>query len=317
MRDLILSFASKAYMLTSRQPRVTVVAIHRVGHSSRIQPSHILRCFKFLAKHFRVVLPHELNLAKTQGRVAVVTIDDGHADAYKSIFPIAKTTGIRLSLCISTDFFFRREWLWFDKIDWAMQHAKHTAKAIVNGLEVYSEDPSSFMRLKQHLKQLLPSPRSLAIHDLLCSLHLNLPESPPNEYRALTTSELREMLSSGLIEIVGHSVTHTIATVLDDYDLDTELTQAKHQWESFLGQPIVSFCYPNGQPGDFNKRTSLALQRAGYRYAFTSIEGTNLIKTMDRFEMKRVDINERLGVFAKLVSGLADLQNILCNSSYL
>lgn len=309
MRDLLLSLVSRAYMLISSEPRITVVTLHRVGHLSKIQPGHVARCFQFLSDHFRLVRPSELDFGEPKGRVAVVTIDDGHADVYQHIFPIARAKRIPISLCIPTDFFFRKRWLWFDIVTWVMHHAKPTAKTTLNGQEIWAENPSSFEKFKHHLKKYPPPSRAIAIQDLLHSLDLKLPSSPSDEYRALTMSELRKMLSSGLIELVGHTVTHTVATALDDKDFETELRQSKEEWESFWGNPIVSFCYPNGLPGDFNERTALAVRKGGYRCAFTSVEGTNQARTMDPFEMKRIHIHPRAGVCDKLVSGLADLQN--------
>jgi len=309
MRDSLLYLASRAYMLISRKPRIAVITIHRVGGLSRIQPCHVEWCFRFLKKHFRVIRPSELALEETKGRVGIVTIDDGHADSYQHIFPIARAMRIPLSICISTDFFFRGKWLWFDKILWAMNNAKTTAAAIINSIEVSSKDPSSFRELLEYLKTQTSTVRDNAIKELLSSLDLNLPLYPPEEYRSLTTFELQEMLSSGLVEVIGHTVTHTIATVLDHEGLETELGQSSYEWESFCGQPATSFCYPNGEPGDFDVRTALAVRKAGYHYAFTSLTGTNLVRTMNPLEIKRVHIHSKPGICATLLSGLADFKN--------
>jgi len=309
MRDKLLSLASRAYMRVSRKPRITVVTLHQVGPSANIKPKYVERCFKFLKHHFRLVLPSELGFVKHDRQTAVVTIDDGHADAYEYIFPIAKVIGVPMSLCIPTGFFFRNQWLWFDKVTWAMHRAKSTA--MVCGFRVDPNDSNSFTKLRQHLKRCPPALRDEVIHELIRSLDLAPPSSPPEEYRALTESEMREMLSTGLVEIVGHTVTHTIATVLSEKDLENELRESRREWESFCGRPIISFCYPNGNPGDFNQRTAAAVERAGYRYAFTQLEGTNLVRTMDPFELKRVHIHWRPGVCDKVMSGLVDLQNLL------
>ncbi len=312
MLDLLRSLAARAYIAARRRPRVTVITLHRVGGSSRIQPAHVERCFRFLATYFKVIHPSELASTQNERRTAVVTIDDGHADAYRHIFPIARTIGIPISLCIPTDFFFRRQWLWFDKTIWAMLHAR--SAATVCGLRVDPQDPGSFATLRRHLKRCPPGARDETIIELLHNLKLDTPLSPPDDYRAVSTSELREMLSSGLVEIVGHTVTHTIATVLDEESFEDELRQSNEEWESFCGRPPVSFCYPNGNPGDFDQRTEMTVRRAGYRYAFTQVEGTNPVLRMNPLEMKRVHIHWRPGVCDKVASGLVDIQNLVCSS---
>jgi peptidoglycan/xylan/chitin deacetylase (PgdA/CDA1 family) len=302
-------------MLASRKPRLVVVALHRLGHLSKIQPCHVERCFRFLAAHFTVVRPSELDLMKRERRIAVVTIDDGHADAYRCIFPIAKTIGLPISVCIPTDFFFRRKWLWFDQFDWVMHHAKPAATATIEGFQVSVEEASSVAKFRSYLKRCLPAARDSAIQQLSYCWDLELPSSPPEQCRALTVPELQQMLSSGLVEVVGHTATHTIATVLSEGDFENELRQSKDEWESFCGRPIMSFCYPNGGPGDFDRRTAMTIKRVGYRYAFTLLEGTNLVQTMDPLEIKRVHIHWRPGVCYKLISGMADLQNSLSHSN--
>jgi len=244
--------------------------------------------------------------------MAIVTVDDGHVDAYRHIFPIAKAIGIPISLCIPTDFFFRGKWLWFDKVTWIMNHTKCGITVQIKDLDICTGNPVSFAKLRRYLKRCHPKERDSIIEQMVHSFDLDLPSSPPEEYRAVAPYELREMLSSGLVDIVGHTVTHTIATVLSEKDLDNELRASKQEWESFCGRSIVSFCYPNGNPGDFNKRTTAAIKRAEYRYAFTQLEGTNLVRRMDPYELKRVHIHWRSGVSDKVMSGLVDLQNRMC-----
>jgi peptidoglycan/xylan/chitin deacetylase (PgdA/CDA1 family) len=296
-------------MIVSRKSRLTVVTLHRVGPSFAIQPFHVEQCFRLLVHYFHVVKPSCLDLTTRERRTAVVVVDDGHADAYRYIFPIAKATGVPITLCIPTDFFFRGKWLWFDKFDWATHHAARGKVAQIRGFEVHTDHPMSFTALRMHLKRCPPAERDAAIAQLICALEVAPPLPPPEEYRSVSKCELREMLDSGLVEIGGHTVTHTIATVLGEADFGAECGQSKCEWESFCGQPILSFCYPNGESGDFDARTALTLRKAGYRYAFTSLEGTNLIRTMDPLEMKRVHTHRTPGVWAKLASGLADVQD--------
>jgi peptidoglycan/xylan/chitin deacetylase (PgdA/CDA1 family) len=308
VRDIIYSLAAKTYLSISRTPRLTVLTLHRVGNSSKIQQKHVERCFRLLKAYFNVIRPSELDFSKQQRLTAVITIDDGHSDVYHHIFPIAKAFNIPIALCIPTDFFFRNEWLWFDKFAWIMGHAKCGMKVQINELDFCTDNPESVTNLKYHLKRCRPQERNSFINQIAYSLGVDLPSSPPDEYKAIAPHELREMLSSGLVDIVGHTKTHTIATVLNDEDFESELRQSKKEWEAFCGSQIISFCYPNGNQGDFNKRTAALLIKTGYKYAFTQIEGTNLIRTLDPFELKRVHIHWRPGICDKLISGLGDMQ---------
>ena len=87
--------------------------------------------------------------------------------------------------------------------------------------------------------------------------------------------------------------------------------QTKEELEAFCGSSVVSFCYPNGEPGDFDSRTRSALADAGYRIGFTSLEGVNRPTGMDLLELKQIHGHSRYAVFRKLASGLGDLQRRL------
>lgn len=77
-------------MFASRESRVTVVTHHRIGDFMRIRPARVERCFSFPGRHLRPMRPSELLTDEHRGRVEIVTIDDGHADSYRHVFPIAK-----------------------------------------------------------------------------------------------------------------------------------------------------------------------------------------------------------------------------------
>lgn len=280
--------------------------MHRVGPQQKIKREDVSRCFELLNRNFTVIKPSDLGQEVRNKHVAVVTIDDGHVDAYQTIYPIAKKYRIPIALCVPTDFFFFRKWLWFDQLAWARLNTKKK-QINYNGFKLQSDDPETYKRFSEHLKRYVPEKRDHALEGLLKLLDLKLPEFPPQEYRAVTKLELEEMLESGLVEVVGHTVTHTISTVLGQSAFETELKESKQQWESFLGYPMRTFCYPNGYSDDFDPYTKKTLKRVGFHFAFTSIEGTNLKHQMDPFEISRVHLHPDYGTTLKLISGFGDL----------
>lgn len=315
MRDLLLAFASRCYMLVSRKWRLAVVTLHGVGHGLKLRPERVEQHFRFLARHYRLILPSQLARTAGHRRVAMVTIDDGRADVYEHIFPIAKAARIPISICLPTDFFFRGEWLWFDKLSWASARADPGTTAEVDGVALRGGDARGFDQLRLRLKQYDPRRRNAAIEEMFSQLSLVPPPSPPREYRPLTALEMEEMLDSGLAEIVGHAATHTVATALSEADLRRELKESKEELEDFCGQRLTAFCYPNGMRGHFDSVTGEAVKKAGFQMAFTSIEGTNPLSQLDPFALKRVHAHPRQAVFEKLCSGLGDLQRKLSHGA--
>ncbi len=78
-----------------------------------------------------------------------------------------------------------------------------------------------------------------------------------------TWKELKEMVSSGLVEVASHSYLHCNLT-FNFVDLEREIVRSKELIESKLDQPVTSFIYPFG-------KMTLAVQEfvsKHYLYAF-------------------------------------------------
>jgi peptidoglycan/xylan/chitin deacetylase (PgdA/CDA1 family) len=308
MRQRLLSIASRCYLRLSRGQRLVIVTCHRVAGSRGIDLDHLDRCLSFLAENFELVSPSTLTASRTGRPMAMLTIDDCHWDIYRDIYPVALRLEMPFVICTPTDFFLRGTWLWFDQVSWLLDHVAQSAVIGAAG-KCISPDTESIGNIKMTLKGMPPAQRNVALEGLFEVLEVSPPASPTSEYRPVGRDEMREMLSSGLADLCGHTVSHTVATVLPDDALDCELRQGKAELESFSGSEVISFCYPNGNVGDFDERTARAVKAAGHELAFTSIEGTNLLGSMDPLCLKRVHVHPRYyGVFAKRCTGLGDLQ---------
>ncbi len=311
MKDILMSLTSRACLILHGAPRLTVATLHRVNLGARVQPHHVEQHFRFLARYFHVALPSQPDIEIGRRRAAMVTVDDGHTDAYRYIFPLAKALQVPIAVCTSTDFLLRRQWLWFDRIWWAADNAQEGSGACIEGVTLRPGDRGTFRDLVVRLKRCLPEHRDHAIDRMMSALHLAPPPHPPEEYRSLTPDELGEMLDSGLVDLVAHTVTHTIATVQPPEAFRREARQCKEELEDAFHRPVPAFCYPNGTPGDFDDTTRLILQDAGFRVAFTSIEGSNWVSGLDPLQLRRVHVRPRQVLFEKLCSGLGEMQDAL------
>jgi hypothetical protein len=311
MRDSLIGAMSHVYQFLDPRSRLLVVALHRAGGHSPISPESIKQQLRFVAEHYEVIRPCQFDRVDRHQQLAMITIDDGHADTYCHIFPLAKSFGIPIIVCSSTDFLLRGKWLWFDRFDWAVDHARPGAEFRIGETSVRIGDAPQLAAFRSRLKRLRPPERESVLQQACDAWGADPPAAPPEEYRALSRAELTQMLRSGLLELCGHTVTHTIATVLPDAELEWELKESKRELEELTGQAIAAFCYPNGGDGDFNQRTEQRVREAGYTMALTSIEGLNWSDKCRAMTLKRVHVHERCAVFMKDASGLGDVQRSL------
>lgn len=114
--------------------------------------------------------------------------------------------------------------------------------------------------------------------------------------------EIKELASSGIVDIESHTLSHPWLTGLDDKKLKEELVESKRVLELNLGKDIDFLCYPMG---GYNERVKVFARAAGYKAAFAT-KPTRLAPNYDIYEIKRVRISpaaNNLLVYRIKVSG--------------
>ncbi len=104
----------------------------------------------------------------------------------------------------------------------------------------------------------------LAVRGLYGSFYI------PIRYEAvprMSVSEMRELRSMGM-EIGAHTVRHARLTNLSDRAAWRELVEGREMLEQLLGEPVTSFCYPEGK---FSRRDQRLVREAGYELARTTV----------------------------------------------
>lgn len=268
----------------------------------------------FLARHYEVVSPSQLVSGNFAKHAAMVSIDDCHRDTYEYIFPVAQSLGIPITTCVPTDYFLRNRWLWFDMLYWMLERTTAGRTIVLEGRTWQTGDVESIAGLKEFLKRQTPVERDSNVGAIARQLGLLPPPMPVDGYEPVSQSEMRDMLASGLVEICAHTVTHTIATALPDNAFRAELKQCKDELEAYSGREVRSFCYPNGDRGDFDERTKLAVRQAGFRLALTSVPGINRRDDYDPYRILRIHAHGHKSTFEKDASGLGEWQHRLRGS---
>ncbi len=307
MKSALVRAAATVFEAAGNGRGLSVITFHRFGAGTGIGHAEIRHHIEYLGRRCEFIAPTRLRGLTAPDRVAMLSVDDCHRDIYDYLYPAAVEHRAPIVICVPTDFYLRGAWLWFDRLYWMRERARADAVLRIGARSVRLGVATEIDWLKRHLKGLLPELREPLLDDIGRQLGLNCPASPQDGYEALTSEQVREMLASGLVELCAHTVSHTIATVLPPARLATELAASKRELEEHAGREIVSFCYPNGEAGDFDDATTDAVRRAGFDCALTSVAGLNR-PPVDRYRIRRVHANALRGRFEKDASGLGDLQ---------
>ena len=204
---------------------------------------------------------------------------------------------VKASLFIPVAAIQRQQLLWHDQLGFAilalLKQPGGTQRLMMTLDEtgLSASGPSNLLsNVVSGSKQLTLEAR-LRLIETLMRASGNIPA--PEFARLMTFEELAELAHDGH-EIGSHSMTHCLMPECDDGALAYEVGESRRVLQTRLGQPIESFCYPNGNS---DARTALAVANAGYHRAVTTVWGSNGLET-DRFQLRRYDM-----VAQRLLSG--------------
>jgi peptidoglycan-N-acetylglucosamine deacetylase len=108
---------------------------------------------------------------------------------------------------------------------------------------------------------------SLALHGLRGTFYL----CRDRQHRPrLNDGDIRELATFPEVEIGSHTLTHPDLTRLNARQVEVELRDSRSWLEDLIGQPVTSFCYPNGRHGRGLARRVAA---AGYTVGRTTASG--------------------------------------------
>lgn len=219
-----------------------------------------------------------------------ITFDDAQHDNYSNARPVLARHQVKASFFVPVVAVERQELLWHDRLGFAilnMQKQAHGGQERLRDILAAAGMPVSAPhnlvgRVVQAAKGLTLEAR-LRLVDVL--VEASGAAQAPGFARVMAFAELAELAAEGH-EIGSHSMTHCMMPECNDQTLAYEVTESRHILQTRLGQPIESFCYPNGNS---DARTAHAVAQAGYRRAVTTAWGYNGHRA-DRFQLRRFDM---------------------------
>lgn len=243
----------------------------------------------------------------------VITIDDGYESNYRLAYPVLKKMDIPATIFITTSFVEERGPIWVDRLEYAINSTKRDKfiLRIDSDEEEFSLINDRYKgncerAIRKILKRKVAGERDHIISDLEERLgkKLSLDSGAPDLYRPLDWSQVSQMARSGSISIGSHGRDHVIITSCDGDTIKDEICGSKKIIEERTGTPCRSFCYPNGDIGDFSGRTKALLKHSGYSSGIINIPGF-IDKNTDLFELNRFGLGKKpdMNEFKSIVSG--------------
>lgn len=299
-----------------RPPRLTILYGHCVADPGLNGSLH--QDMKIEAEHLRTLLValgrrHDLVTvaegmdrlsAGGEGRSMVaLTMDDGYRDNLVRLVPLLEEVGGRATVFLEAGAVVERRLPWLHALGWldaelgAAAAARALAERIPSAAAALADVPDS-NRLKRVLKYDADRAERAAALETLVLAHGGDPRAIVDSLY-LSHAEARELARADCIEVGGHTVDHPVLSRLAAPEQREQIARGRALLSDLLegGEPGVApgscgrtFAYPYGRDWDRDADSEAAAMEAGYEFAVTTHEGTNLASA-PRFALRRIPIH--------------------------
>ena len=243
-------------------------------------------------------VPRLLRTGPTRA-TAAITFDDGFLNNFEVAFPILRRASVPAAVFICPDFVNSEETLWYCHLNRALAETP-LAEAEWNGALLDLSNPQAralaSSRLQAELKRRTPSDLLDQVEAILKSLRVHertlRADSP---YRMLTSTAIRSMQETGLIEFGAHTMSHAILRQLSSIERRAQIEASIAAVEELAGRRCNLFAYPNGQQGDYDEECLRIVTAAGIDAAVTAIPGFNDART-PVLELRRFPVGGDLSI---------------------
>jgi peptidoglycan/xylan/chitin deacetylase (PgdA/CDA1 family) len=262
---------------------------------------------------------------KAGDRAVCMTVDDGYAD-FGSAAPIFAEFDCPVTVFVSSDFVDRRTWYWWDRIEFAVEASDRrewTVELATTRLRFRWHDPASrgaaAHALAESLTRVSDAERLSALSQIAAQSSVEIPEQAPAKYAPMSWDDIRRLADAG-VTFGPHSVSHPILSRTSDEQSVYEIEESWRRVRAETSGACPVFCYPNGQPGDFQEREISTARAIGLLGAVATHPG--YVTRFDfsfhnpdgRFRLPRMPWPERHQHLVQIVSGIERAKLILRGS---
>lgn len=273
------------------------------------------RQMRHLARHFSPVSAARVldwidGGRELPDRAVLVTFDDGYRNNLTQALPVLQRCGVPAIVFVTTGHIGSCELLWPTEVELRVERGGASAIPMPDGTSVpLPADREARIRVsddaRRRCKSLADAERQSYLDQLRVATTLDREVVDAELVDFLDWDQVRQLHAEG-VAIGAHTVSHPILTKIEPEQLASELTASKRIIEAELGVECPWLAYPNGGAEDFSPGVLDAVEKAGYRVAFSLMDGLNAAVPPNRFAIDRISVPGHVGpvVFGTRTSGL-------------
>ena len=305
---------------------LTVVNYHRIDDPHRkdfdsfkpnvsATPDNFNRQMDYLATWFNVVSMRDVvewldSQKELPPYAALITFDDGYLDNYLSAYPILRQHNFPALIFLTTEHIGTDAPFYWDMAAYCFHHTKRDQLGFPDGRIAHwsnHEERDQVSNKWIELMKTYPQAEKLVyVQQLPEALGIFVPQGYFQKLM-MNWDQVRDMRKGG-IEFGAHTMHHPILTRISLDEVRAEVVGSKSRIEKELGEPVLSFAYPNGLLSDLNDNIEKIVADSGIRAAFTLLNGPSSQDEVKQnpFAIRRIFISHKhsLPLFATLLTPL-------------
>ncbi len=258
-------------------------------------------------------------LRRLPENAVLITFDDGLKNNHTVAFPVLRKYNVPATIFLTVDYIGSDRFFWFDEIYMVLVKAHQSRMPLLlfqksaDVLFRHGDVWDAYRVLVESLKRIPVDEQRKRVDAILNQVNI-CRDQYQSDFGMLTWDDVKSMAETSLIEFGVHTANHRILTAIKDEALEDELLGAKQRLEAKLGQPVTSFCYPNGGFGqDYLPKHWKMLKCYGYECAFATNNGFFIPRIDNRFAIPRIaagnDVTSDDAFFKTNVSGLLEFKS--------
>ncbi len=295
-----------------------VLGYHHVGaracdvHDQAVPETAFRAQLEHLREHYEVVSVPELVERVARGdrspRSVALTFDDGYRDMLEVAAPTLRELDLPAAFFVTTRRLEAPHPFWWDVLEQVLLGERPPPSQLVvtagGGARRLDTADASGRRAAHDALHALLLPAGEELIDAVVDLLLDWSGVPRTSLESpMSVDEVRALAGDHRFTIGSHGVGHLLLPCQPAFVMRAEVVSSKAMLELALGRPIDGFCYPFGAHDD---ATVAAVEDAGYRYAFTTLDGP-IAPCAQRLRLPRRLVPGRLVGFADwLLAACAD-----------
>lgn len=258
-----------------------VVAADRDPYELVVQPDNFAAQIDVLARLADVV-PLTAIRERSRGRRVAITFDDGYADNLEVARPVLERAHVPATVFVASDVMKAGATeFWWDRLeDLLLTDAAH-AQVMLDirlgdrRLRIDTRTANGRQRALDAISNSI-RPRPLAeIDEVVRQVadQLGVSAQTCGGHRRMTADDVRALVAGGLVDVGGHTKSHTMLSAMSPDEQFDEISGCKRALEAVLDRPVSTFAYPYGGRASYSGVTPRLVHRAGFALACTTDEG--------------------------------------------